>query len=151
MKQHTGCEAVMIARAAIGNPWIFQRKDIEQVTLSDKTELIRRHLGLMVDFYGEEHGLVLFRKHVVKYVRGLSHIAQLRAKLMTCIRSEEFIDLVKQYETEFAERQPSLRKSPGNASQNFGSPGEHKGCPPRVSPGFVPVSSNLGRTRYREQ
>jgi nifR3 family TIM-barrel protein len=110
MKQHTGCDAVMIARAAIGNPWIFQRKDIEQVTLSDKTELIRRHLELMVDFYGEERGLVVFRKHVVKYVRGLSHVAQLRAKLMSCVQSEEFIELVRQYETDFSERQPSLVK-----------------------------------------
>ena len=102
----------MIARAAIGNPWIFQRKDIEQVTLADKTELIRRHLELMVDFYGEERGLILFRKHVVKYVRGLSHIAQVKAKLMTCTRLEEFIELVNQYETGAAGRRSSVRNRP---------------------------------------
>ncbi len=100
IKRHTGCDAVMIARAAIGNPWIFLGKDIEQVTLPEKAALIHRHLNLMLDFYGEERGLVLFRKHVVKYVKGLSHIAQIKAQLITCTRPAEFINLMNQYETE---------------------------------------------------
>jgi nifR3 family TIM-barrel protein len=104
IKQHTGCDGVMIARAAIGNPWIFRRKDIHQVSLSEKAQLIYRHLDLMLDFYGEERGLILFRKHVVKYVRGLAHIAQVKTRLMTCIRPEEFIELMNEYEAEAAER-----------------------------------------------
>jgi tRNA-dihydrouridine synthase len=94
----------MIGRAAIGNPWIFRHKDIGQVTLAEKTELIHRHLNLMLDFYGEARGLVLFRKHVVKYVRGLSHIARVKAQLITCTRPEEFITLMKAYEAEAAGR-----------------------------------------------
>lgn len=104
MKQHTGCDAVMIARAAIGNPWIFQGKDIEQVTLAEKAQLIYRHLALMLDFYGEERGLILFRKHVVKYVRGLSHIGQVKQQLITCTHPAEFVALMTHYETEMAER-----------------------------------------------
>lgn len=105
MRQHTGCDAVMVARTAIGNPWIFQRKDIQNVTLAEKAALIYRHLDLMLDFYGEERGLVLFRKHVVKYVRGLSHIAQVKARLVTCTRPEEFIELMNQYEADAAARE----------------------------------------------
>ena len=104
MKQHTGCDAVMIARAAIGNPWIFQRKDIHDVTLAEKAQLIYRHLDLMLDFYGEERGLVLFRKHVVKYIRGLSHIAKVKAKLVTCTRPQEFIALMNEYEADAEKR-----------------------------------------------
>lgn len=104
IKAETGCDAVMIARAAIGNPWIFQRKDNEQVTLAEKSALIRRHLQLMLEFYGRERGLVLFRKHVVKYVRGLAHIAQVKARLVTCTEPEEFIALMNAYETEAAGR-----------------------------------------------
>ena len=104
MKRETGCDGVMIARAAIGNPWIFQRKDIEQVTLAEKSALIRRHLSLMLEFYGRERGLVLFRKHIVKYVRGLAHIAQVKAKLVTCTEPEEFIALMNAYEAEAEER-----------------------------------------------
>jgi len=104
MKQYTGCDAVMIARAAIGNPWIFQGKDVHQVTLAEKAQLIFRHLALMLDFYGEERGLVLFRKHVVKYVRGLAHIARVKQQLITCTRPEEFVALMRAYEAEAEER-----------------------------------------------
>lgn len=104
IKQHTGCDAVMIGRAAIGNPWIFQRKDIDQVTLAEKTRLIYRHLDLMLDFYGRERGLVLFRKHVVKYVRGLTHMARVKQELITCTRPEEFVALLKAYEAEAGQR-----------------------------------------------
>lgn len=104
MKQHTGCDAVMIARAAIGNPWIFKRKDIEQVTFEEKAQLIYRHLDLMLDFYGQERGLVMFRKHVVKYVRGLSHINPIKQQLITCTRPDEFVALMTDYEAEAAKR-----------------------------------------------
>jgi tRNA-dihydrouridine synthase B len=104
IKQQTGCDGVMIGRAAIGNPWIFQRKDFDQVTLAEKSELIYRHLDLMLDFYGEERGLILFRKHVVKYVRGLSHIGKVKQQLITCTRPEEFVALMNAYEAEAAKR-----------------------------------------------
>jgi len=104
IKRHTGCDAVMIARAAIGNPWIFRRKDIHEVSLAEKAQLIYRHLDLMLDFYGEERGLILFRKHVVKYVHGLAHIAQVKTRLITCTRPEEFVELMDEYEADVAER-----------------------------------------------
>jgi nifR3 family TIM-barrel protein len=104
IKQHTNCDGVMIGRAAIGNPWIFQGKDIEQVTLAEKTDLIYRHLDLMLNFYGRERGLILFRKHVVKYVWGLSHIAKLKQQLVTCTRPEEFVSLMNEYEAKAAKR-----------------------------------------------
>ncbi len=98
MKDMTGCDGVMIGRAAIGNPWIFQGKDIQEVTLSEKTEIIYRHLDLMVNFYGSR-GLVLFRKHVIKYMRGLTNIAHFRTKLMVATHPEEFVALVQEYES----------------------------------------------------
>jgi nifR3 family TIM-barrel protein len=104
IKQHTGCDGVMIARAAIGNPWIFQRKDTHEITLAQKAQLIYRHLDLMLDFYGLDRGLILFRKHIVKYVRGLAHIAKVKQQLITCTRPEEFIALMNAYEAEAADR-----------------------------------------------
>ena len=70
IKAHTGCDGVMIGRAAIGNPWIFQRKDREQVTLQDTLNLMRRHLQAMLDYYGER-GLILFRKHATRYIHAV--------------------------------------------------------------------------------
>lgn len=102
MKAHTGCDAVMIGRAAIGNPWIFAGKNIEDVTLDEKIALIREHLRANVDFYGEHWGVVLFRKHVVKYTKGMFGSAKMRAELMTCTTPEEFIDVVARYEQRVA-------------------------------------------------
>ncbi len=97
IKRHTGCDAVMIGRAAIGNPWIFMRKDREQVTFSEKTAMIRRHFGLMLDYYGE-YGLVLFRKHVTKYITEVRGAAEMRGGLLTCNTAEDFINLLAECE-----------------------------------------------------
>jgi nifR3 family TIM-barrel protein len=83
LKAHTGCDGVMIGRAAIGNPWIFAGLDREAVPLSRKVALMRRHLALNLDFYGPRTGLVLFRKHAAKYIRGLPEEELLRIPLLT--------------------------------------------------------------------
>ena len=68
MKTHTGCDAVMIGRAAIGNPWIFARIDKADVAYGEVVAAMRLHLGEMVAYYGEEEGLTLFRKHLKRYL-----------------------------------------------------------------------------------
>lgn len=97
MKAHTGCDGVMIARAAIGNPWIFQRRNRSDVSLHEMVMLQKRHLKLMVDYYGD-WGLILFRKHAVKYIFGLPGAAELRQKLMTCESATRFVELIDDYE-----------------------------------------------------
>ncbi len=90
MKAHTGCDGVMIGRGAIGNPWIFARKDREQVTFSEKVALMRRHLALNLEFYGPEYGLILIRKHAARYIRELPDEARLRVPLLTAATVAEF-------------------------------------------------------------
>jgi tRNA-dihydrouridine synthase B len=68
LKTHTACDGIMIGRAAVGNPWIFARRDREQVPPGEVQEMISRHLARMLDFYGEERGLLLFRKHAKRYL-----------------------------------------------------------------------------------
>jgi tRNA-dihydrouridine synthase B len=97
MKTHTGCDGVMIARAAIGNPWIFQRRNRNQVSLHEMVQLQKRHLQLMVGYYGN-YGLVLFRKHAVRYIMGLPGSAELRNQLVTCQSPQHFIELIENFE-----------------------------------------------------
>ena len=90
IRAHTGCDGVMIARAAIGNPWIFSRLDHHQVTPAEKITVLRRHLALNLDFYGPDLGLLLFRKHAVKYVQNLTGEPKPRLPLFECRSLEEF-------------------------------------------------------------
>ncbi len=98
IKQHTGCDGVMIGRAAIGNPWIFQRKDREQVTLQDTLDLMRRHLKVMMDYYGAR-GLILFRKHAVRYIHAVAGAGALRHALVTAETPERFVELLDEVES----------------------------------------------------
>jgi tRNA-dihydrouridine synthase len=90
----------MIGRAAIGNPWIFSRKDRQEVTFEEKAALIRRHLSLMLGYYGEDYGLVLFRKHVVKYITEVRGAAALRGSFLICETAEDFIVLLEEAEAQ---------------------------------------------------
>lgn len=72
MRAYTGCDAVMIGRAAIGNPWIFARQERWDLTFAEVTAVIRLHLREMVAHYGDVDGLVRFRRHLRRYFAGLA-------------------------------------------------------------------------------
>ena len=85
MLQHTHCDAVMIGRAAVGNPWIFQRIDKRSVPAEEIKNIICAHLDLSLSFYGAEDGLIRFRKHAKRY---LDHLPVSKAKLQALLTSE---------------------------------------------------------------
>jgi tRNA-dihydrouridine synthase B len=91
--ESSGCDAVMIGRAAIGNPWIFSGYIPGSMEIAEQ---IKKHLDLMMDFYGEK-GIILFRKHVVKYIRGMKDSAKLRSELVNATRKTEIIDIIDNY------------------------------------------------------
>ena len=67
IKQETGCDAVMIGRAAVRNPWIFSRLDRDQVSLQDALNTILSHFEAIVATYGER-GVITFRKYLKAYL-----------------------------------------------------------------------------------
>jgi tRNA-dihydrouridine synthase B len=68
MREHTGCDAVMIGRAAVANPWIFAGLNRHQVAEDQVRDFLARHLERNIQFYGPEDGPRLFRKHAVQYL-----------------------------------------------------------------------------------
>lgn len=82
MLRQTGCQAVMIGRGAIGNPWLFARVDKQQLSLSEALAITTRHLDLMLEYHGER-GLILFRKHVKRYLAGLRPLKPLLRNMVT--------------------------------------------------------------------
>jgi tRNA-dihydrouridine synthase B len=97
MKSTTGCEAVMIGRAAVGNPWIFSRLERAQVTTEMLRQMVRRHLDRSVSFYGEQKGLILFRKHAMQYLK-LQHLPRaVRTKIILQETPQDFMLQLEKY------------------------------------------------------
>ncbi len=100
MKAATGCQGVMIGRAAVGNPWIFSRLDREQVSPDQVRAVLAAHLERMLSFYPPGRGLVLFRKHLSRYLSPYPLPVEVRRRLLTAGHVGEFIDLLDDVLTE---------------------------------------------------
>jgi nifR3 family TIM-barrel protein len=94
MKRHTGCEAVMIGRAAVGNPWIFSRLDRSQVTSEMVHQMMIQHLERNLAFYGQHKGLILFRKHAMQYMKLQRLPRATRTKIILQENAEGFLFLL---------------------------------------------------------
>ena len=93
MLASTGCDAVMIGRGAIGNPWLLGRIDRNQVLIDDVILCVREHLRLMLDYYGSR-GMVLFRKHLKRYFTGMDLLRPMVSQLLQSDSPNEFDDLL---------------------------------------------------------
>ncbi len=103
MKEETGCDSVMVARAAKGNPWIFReikaglrgdtippRPSIEEII-----DMMKRHIELMVRLKGEYIGVREMRKHIAWYTEGIKNSARLRRLVCAATGTEELLTLVE--------------------------------------------------------
>ena len=75
-------DGFMIGRAAIGNPWVFLQGEDTTPDLPERLRVIRRHYDLMCEEKTPRRAHLEFRKHLVGYLKGVSHIKPLRAKMM---------------------------------------------------------------------
>ena len=101
MKAQTGCDSVMIGRAAEGNPFIFRqiREYLEAgrytaVTSAEKLETICRHLDLLVACKGEHLGILEARKHIAWYFKGIPHSAAAKRKAFAAETLDEMKEIV---------------------------------------------------------
>jgi tRNA-dihydrouridine synthase B len=89
MLSQTGCDAIMIGRAAMRNPYIFRQiKEymnegvvLPEMTIVAKIEMALEHSRLIMDQFGEKHGAMMMRKHLGWYSKGFVGGARLREKL----------------------------------------------------------------------
>ena len=101
----TGCDGLMIGRAAQGNPWIFRRfreflqtgVELPEPSLAERGEIILRHLDMLLQFKGDYIGPREMRKHATWYTKGLPHGAELRNLFNQAETREDFIRIVDKF------------------------------------------------------
>jgi tRNA-dihydrouridine synthase B len=100
-KNRYGVDGVMIGRAAIGYPWIFNEikhfiqtgEHLRPPTIEQRVNVIRHHLHRSVEWKGLVPGINEMRRHYTNYLKGLPNVKEYRLKLVT-LRSVEEIDVV---------------------------------------------------------
>lgn len=103
MLDQTGCDAVMIGRASLGNPWIFRRTAhflatgelLAGPTNAERVEVALEHLRMMIELCGEDRGIREMRGQVAWYVRGMPGAAGMRRTLSQATVSAEMEDVLR--------------------------------------------------------
>jgi nifR3 family TIM-barrel protein len=105
MIESTGCDGVMLARGALGNPWIYREVELYLAsgrlppppTVAEKAEVLREHFKIQRDIYGDRAACHLIRRVIHWFVKGASGSAALRQRGNTIKSPEEFDALVQEF------------------------------------------------------
>lgn len=106
MLDETACDGIMIARGALGNPWVFQ--DVMQYlttgtygqrrSIAEICTAMREHVTLCCDYYGERGGSVLFRKFFTWYAKGLKAGRQFKERVFNVTEKAAMIAIIDELE-----------------------------------------------------
>ncbi|NQT75010.1 MAG: tRNA dihydrouridine synthase DusB [Candidatus Omnitrophica bacterium] len=125
MFDETGCDAVTVARGALGNPWIFREikeylekgKILERPCVEDIIKTMRSHLKLSCDFYGPKRGLSHFKKFFIWYTRSFKGVRLLRGEITKLNTVEGAIDMMSKFKKIGLRDQETLTASKQNLPQ----------------------------------
>ncbi len=104
MKNITNCDAIMIARGSMGNPWIFKQiedvlndKEPSIVTDTERINMCIRHYELALKYDGERKAVREMRKHASWYLKGLPNSSELRNTINSMNESSKVIEMLNEY------------------------------------------------------
>jgi nifR3 family TIM-barrel protein len=112
-KNKFGLDGMMIGRAAIGYPWIFNEikhyfktgEHLAQPTMIDRVEAARNHLTWSMDWKGERVGIVEMRRHYTNYFKGVPNFKEHRLKLVTLENAECLFKALDEIQEVYADYQ----------------------------------------------
>ena len=99
-KNRYNVDGIMIGRASIGYPWIFneiknfinKNKKIKKPSLHERIETVKKHLDFSIEWKGETLGLIEMRRHYTNYFRGIENFKKFRMKLIESSSYEESLE-----------------------------------------------------------
>jgi len=102
MLDETGCDAVMIGRATLGNPWFIREcvsylEDgtiLDKPSFIDKIDMIKRHYELLKKYNNEKVALLEIRTHALWYIKGIPGSKEYKNKITVCNTEEELFDIL---------------------------------------------------------
>lgn len=105
MLDETNCDAIMIGRGVLGNPWLIKEcveylesgKEPSEVTLEEKINMIKRHLSLLIKTKPEKLAMLEIRSHAAWYLKGLKGAKELKESIFKTTNEKELIDLLNNY------------------------------------------------------
>lgn len=129
MLLETGCDGAMIARGALGNPWIFARslhylktgELLPEPSLAQRVAMARRHLRLLADLKGERLACLQMREHAPHYLKGFPGASTARARIVQATTILEYDQIFEQI-LEQAGAQAHLPGDPDAAQPSDGMP-----------------------------
>jgi nifR3 family TIM-barrel protein len=105
MKDQTACDAVMIGRAAIGNPWIFSQisayfnhRKAPLISLSDHFKMIRHYIDTSVEFIGEHHACRMMRSRIGWFFKHFPYSSRFRESIKKLQSRQEAMEKISAYQ-----------------------------------------------------
>lgn len=100
MLEYTGCDAIMIGRAALGNPWIIKEtveyldnnKEVKKPTIEEKKEMIKKHFNYLLEIKPASVALLEMRTNSAYYLKGIPNTAQIKQEIFKTKTKEEFLE-----------------------------------------------------------
>ena len=111
MIDETDCDAVMIGRAALGNPWLIKEcieylddgTEPEKVELGEKISMIKRHAELLMQIKNEKIAMHKMRTHAAYYLKGVHRSFDIKPKLFKTNTKEELFDVLDEWYESYTE------------------------------------------------
>lgn len=104
MFKQTNVDGIMVGRAALGNPWLFEEiraylnnEEVRKVSVREKLDTMIKHIELEVEQKGEDVGIKELRKHMCAYTKELPNSASLREKINRIEKKDELITCLTEY------------------------------------------------------
>lgn len=105
-KNKYGVDGIMIGRASIGYPWVFNEikhfmktgQHLAPPGVKERVEITKEHLQMSVDWKGESLGVAEMKRHYSNYFKGIAHFKEYRTKLVTSFDLQEIFDILNYIE-----------------------------------------------------